>query len=504
MKKGGYIAIIIVLALLSILLFGLLIQRNQTGQTLKNDLDKTVKQLEEANQELGTLKDQIGRMEEEADAQTKMIASMNEERNVLVKKNDDVTKELKKSLEQQAEKCKAVKTEAEALSGRNKALAEKLTLLVKKYEELAGKAAGLVKKNKELAEKAAESSKKLAALQTAPKPDCPPCPENDCLPAPTCQDGEKPCVCQPCPECAAAPQRPACPKCLDNEQECVCDPCPECPASAPCPECPACATSEERIAVTLGPNVTEEEARAKIEKAIREYEGRIKNLQDKQKTDSAALKDLQGKLAAAKGQKESVEKEYRDRIDAMKKEMEGDEKSLSALKSLLTQVQTQLQETEERYRSLKSTHESLVADLNSQIETKEVEIKQYKEYLKVSLVDRILFKSGRSNITQEGRKVLALVADTLKNVENKRIRVVGHTDNQKISKSYRRIFPSNWELSAARAAAVTRFFQQHTEINPEALEAVGRSYFEPITANDTQEGRAKNRRVEIIISPEIK
>ena len=67
--------------------------------------------------------------------------------------------------------------------------------------------------------------------------------------------------------------------------------------------------------------------------------------------------------------------------------------------------------------------------------------------------------------------------------------------------SYRYRFPSNWDLSAARAAAVVRLFQNEIGLDPKHLEAVGRSYYDPVASNDTAEGRAQNRRVNIIIAP---
>ena len=120
----------------------------------------------------------------------------------------------------------------------------------------------------------------------------------------------------------------------------------------------------------------------------------------------------------------------------------------------------------------------------------------------MELVDRILFKTGKATITSEGAKVLRKVGKTLKNVKDKKIRVVGHTDNVKIiSKNRYYKYPSNWELSAARAARVIRFFQHKVGLDPTKMEAVGRSFYDPIASNDTPEGRAQNRRVNIIIAP---
>jgi chemotaxis protein MotB len=87
--------------------------------------------------------------------------------------------------------------------------------------------------------------------------------------------------------------------------------------------------------------------------------------------------------------------------------------------------------------------------------------------------------------------------------EDKAIRIVGHTDNVPISKAAQKVFPSNWELSAARATTVVRFLQQ-AGIAPERLIATGRAEYAPVAPNDSPEGRQKNRRIEItLIDPKL-
>jgi len=81
--------------------------------------------------------------------------------------------------------------------------------------------------------------------------------------------------------------------------------------------------------------------------------------------------------------------------------------------------------------------------------------------------------------------------------------VTGHTDPIPIRPEFMVKFPSNWELSAARAASVVRYFQEKIELDPKEMEAVGRSFYHPEASNDTKEGRAKNRRVEILIAPQM-
>jgi chemotaxis protein MotB len=118
--------------------------------------------------------------------------------------------------------------------------------------------------------------------------------------------------------------------------------------------------------------------------------------------------------------------------------------------------------------------------------------------LSVDLAEQIFFDSGKATLKKEGKEVLKKVGDALKGYENKIIRVVGHTDNVKMAKALQATFPTNWELSVARATSVVRFLQE-VGIPPERMLAAGRAEYDPVAPNDTPEGRQKNRRIEIML-----
>ncbi len=172
-------------------------------------------------------------------------------------------------------------------------------------------------------------------------------------------------------------------------------------------------------------------------------------------------------------------------------------------KNLSEQDQKVAQRAEDQMKQMKSTHDKLISDLKDQIQKQEVTIKESQESLSLNFVDRILFEFGKADLTPEGEKILKKVGEALKNIKGKKIRVTGHTDNVPIHPDYVHKFPSNWELSAARAASVVRYFQEKPGLDPKELEAVGRSFYHPEAGNDTKEGRARNRRVEILIAPQM-
>jgi len=181
----------------------------------------------------------------------------------------------------------------------------------------------------------------------------------------------------------------------------------------------------------------------------------------------------------------------------VKQSLQACEKNLSEQNQKVAEI------TEAQIKQMKSTHDKLVSDLKDQIQKQEVTIKESQESLSLNFIDRILFEFGKADLTPEGEKILKKVGEALKNIKGKKIRVTGHTDNVPIHPDYVHQFPSNWELSAARAASVVRYFQEKPGLDPKDLEAVGRSFYHPEASNNTKEGRARNRRVEILIAPQL-
>ena len=218
-----------------------------------------------------------------------------------------------------------------------------------------------------------------------------------------------------------------------------------------------------------------------------------RNFEEERKTKDAVLTDLQERLQGSQSHTRYLEEE-----------VAKGHNEIQELQTQFINLKGQKALAEIKKGQLKSTYEALITDLEKQIENQEITIRAFKDQISVTFVDRILFEFGKAIITSEGGKILQKVGEILKNVQGKQIRIVGHTDNIPIIPQYRYKFPSNWELSAARSSAVIRYFQKNVHHDPRNLEAVGSSFYKPIASNETSEGRAQNRRVEIIISPKLK
>ena len=223
------------------------------------------------------------------------------------------------------------------------------------------------------------------------------------------------------------------------------------------------------------------------------------NLRISQLEDATKLKDQA--LSRSDEKIRRMEEELRE----AKKIREAIRKELSVRDDEVARLKEQLQEEQSlgkaEIEELRSTYNSLMSELKRQVKDREMSIREFEEMLTITFVDRVLFDFGKGTITSEGRKVLAKVGEVLRNAPGMKIRVVGHTDNVPIRREYRYRFPSNWELSSARAAAVVRYFQKESGLDPQSLEAAGRSFYEPVASNETEAGRAQNRRVEVIIAP---
>jgi chemotaxis protein MotB len=161
-----------------------------------------------------------------------------------------------------------------------------------------------------------------------------------------------------------------------------------------------------------------------------------------------------------------------------------------------------LQESEEESRKLKGTYDGLVSSLQKELKAGQIQVKQLRDGLSVNVAQDILFDSGSAALDGNGKEVLQRVAVQLKK-SNYQIVVTGHTDNKPIGAGLVKRYPTNWELAAARSASVVRLFA-HSGLASSRLLVASVADNDPVAANNSPEGRAKNRRIEIRLRPVVK
>ena len=153
---------------------------------------------------------------------------------------------------------------------------------------------------------------------------------------------------------------------------------------------------------------------------------------------------------------------------------------------------------EEDYNTLDAV-EKRINDALVNFENKGVEVYEKNRVIYVDMEDNLLYKSGSACLGDEGKKALAALASALNDYPNLKVTVVGHTDDQK----FKNTNTDNLSLSTERANGVVRLLRDSYHVDPKRLTAAGKGKYDPIADNATAEGRAKNRRTEIILNPDL-
>ncbi len=206
-----------------------------------------------------------------------------------------------------------------------------------------------------------------------------------------------------------------------------------------------------------------------------------------------------------------------ERTKAVEQEQKALEEKLAALGSEKSQLSTQLsqlsserdqlsqavQEKDAELARLKATYQDLEEKMKAEIADGEIRLSQAEGRIQVDLVDKILFDSGEASLTERGAGVLTRLGAVLVGVEGRTIQVSGHTDDSPPSQRLAATFPTNWELSVARAVNVVRFLQEKANVPARRLVAAGYGETHPVASNATPKGRARNRRIEILLIPDL-
>lgn len=226
--------------------------------------------------------------------------------------------------------------------------------------------------------------------------------------------------------------------------------------------------------------------------------GKFKRMESSKNQEIASL---QKEKSGLEDQKTGLEKDNAD----LKQQISSQEQRIAMLEQQKASAEQQVGSLMQEKATLvaasqqqQQQYETLVKGLSNEVEKGQLQVKQYKNMLAVDLAEQIFFDSGRAALKPGGKVVLKKVGEALKDYEDKVIWVVGHTDNVPVAKSLKATFPSNWELSVARATNVVRYLQE-VGVSPDRMVASGRSEYDPVASNDTPEGRQKNRRIEIML-----
>jgi chemotaxis protein MotB len=196
-----------------------------------------------------------------------------------------------------------------------------------------------------------------------------------------------------------------------------------------------------------------------------------------------------------KGKKEAAENAaLLERLATLEAEREETLLTVSKYRQALKEQETQILRVTDTYKNL-------IKNLSQEIDEGKIRIDQSETRLKLNLVDKILFPSGSAKLTDNGQQVLDKVGFAIRDINDRRIMIEGHTDNVPLSARLRQRYGSNWGLSAMRASAVALYLQDKAGIDPRLLSATGYSMYRPYRKNDTAVGRQANRRIEIVLAP---
>lgn len=225
------------------------------------------------------------------------------------------------------------------------------------------------------------------------------------------------------------------------------------------------------------------------------------------------LADVQSQLAASKARVSSLQNQLAQARKDYEKLQSSLDKSLTAGSQTnmnISKLVDQINESNQYIRHLvevKSKSDSLNMVLTnnltrslSQSEQKEVNVQVLKGVVYISLADNMLYKSGSYEINDRAAETLSKIAKIIQDYKDYDVLVEGNTDNVPISRQNIR---NNWDLSCLRASSVVQYLQNNYGIDPKRLTAGGRGEYNPLTANDSELGKQRNRRTQIIITPKL-
>lgn len=207
-------------------------------------------------------------------------------------------------------------------------------------------------------------------------------------------------------------------------------------------------------------------------------------------TENDTLKKEKNELQEDNLQLQEVNQQLQTEVDELQKEKIEQ----------LSQTESQIEVSQTMMADFKEESQSTIDELKEEIDAKTDLITVLEKTQKAKLVDKIFFESASAEVTKEGRKILFRIAPILKEAKDKEIHIVGHCDRLPPGASISKQYPSNWELSTARATAISQILQWGYGIDAGRIVAVGVAHYRPIYT-ESEKISAKNRVVEIFLAP---
>lgn len=263
--------------------------------------------------------------------------------------------------------------------------------------------------------------------------------------------------------------------------------------------------------------LTQAKNNLELEKAnLQDELNKTKAQRDKYLADLTAaqnnLNNLQSSYSALEKNSDDALKTNMDKNRELLAKLEAKEKALAAEQARLNKLMADFQERSNRVaelegvinaqtENLKKLKETLSKALNA-FEGKGLTVEQKNSKVYVSMENKLLFQTGSWAVGTEGRKAVVEVGKVLGQNPDISVLIEGHTDNDKFAGAMGQI-ENNWDLSTKRATAIVNILSENKAINKQNLTAAGRGEYAPLASNETTEGKAKNRRIEIILTPKL-
>lgn len=206
-------------------------------------------------------------------------------------------------------------------------------------------------------------------------------------------------------------------------------------------------------------------------------------------TDTALLKKSIHNYQTMLANNQSENKKLNTSLAQKIQELEEREKTIAQLQGMIEQQKQQVKDL------LASVKDALLGFSSEDLTVTEKDGKVY-----VSLSDKLLFESGKAVVNTQGKEALGKLAQVLNKQSEIDVYIEGHTDNVPIHTA---VFQDNWDLSVIRATSVVRILTETYGVNPLQIQPCGRGEFKPVDINETADGRAHNRRTEIIMAPKL-